>query len=56
MFLKLALLPSSGIETLQKSDACDNGQCPINAAFSQTFGKSKYMVVKTNKGFTIKHY
>jgi hypothetical protein len=47
MFWKLALLPSSGIDTSQKSVACDNGQCPINAALSQTFGKSKYTIVKT---------
>jgi hypothetical protein len=56
MFWKMALLPSSGIETLQKSVACDNGQCPINAALPQTFEKSKYTIVKTNQRFTIKHY
>jgi hypothetical protein len=56
MLWKLAPLPSSGMETSQKSVACDNGQCPINAAFSQTFGKSKCMIVKSNQRFTIKHY
>jgi hypothetical protein len=40
MFWKYALLPFSGIETLQKSVACDKGQSPINAALSQAFGKS----------------